>query len=84
MDQPQHYIASQSSRWLESQAIVPAGHTQTSAQLVPVGTCHAMAPDDEHTACGVPAGGLEHFQETPWGQGIRSCWCPECVELVPF
>jgi hypothetical protein len=51
---------------------------------IPAGRCHAVARDDQRTACGVDVGELVTFEDRPWGTGVALEWCADCTAVVPL
>ena len=55
-------------------------HTERQPTAYP-GHFHGVVLGEEQTLCGLPLGGLDRFQETPWTTDKPRA-CPQCVGAV--
>ena len=79
-----HYVVAEAAKRVTRKYPGGAKFGDFFTETIPTGTCHAAAPDDERTACGIAVKPpLVVIEEHRWGSGVAS-WCEQCAAIVPL
>ena len=79
-----HYVAAESAKSVTTKYPGGGAFPPFFTEIVPTGPCHAVAPDDERTVCGILVSQLVPIEDHRWGSGFGVHWCPQCSAIVPL